>query len=194
MIFRSAITIILLIASTLALADDALDLSLNNNAIAFEFSASTGALMQKNANFYIGMLYDGDTLNSLVDAGLLVKGDAGDSGFALSLGAKILAGSIHNDVPGTTEYVSALVIGGELGYAFPAAKNLSVALDLYAAPTIMTFADASGANQWALRLEYEVNQGAKVYAEYRGTNFAITSTGNTVTLESGNYMGLKLAF
>jgi len=45
-----------------------------------------------------------------------------------------------------------------------------------------------------LHADYEVNTGTKVYVEYRETNFGITATGQTATLDSGTYLGIKLAF
>jgi hypothetical protein len=192
MMFRRIVSVFLLIASPAAFAD-ALDISLNNNAAAFSFSTTAGALIQGNSDIHVGMLYN-ESMNTLVDAGLLVKGDEGDaSGLSLSVGAKVLVGMIKN-YSTQTENVAAIVIGGELAYVFPEAKQLSAAFHYFAGPKITSFGDANRANQWGLSLNYEVGQGTKVYVEYREANFGITTTGQTATLDSGTYLGVKLSF
>lgn len=187
------ITVFLLCASPLAFGD-AMDISLNNNAIAASYSLSAAALIQGNSDVHVGALYN-DSMNSLGDIGLLVKGDDGESAdMSLAVGAKALVGMIKNYIPGTTQNVGAIVIGGELSYVFPAVKQLSAGFYYFAGPKITTFGDANRANQWGLHLDYEVSPGTKVYVEYREVNFGITSTGLTATLDSGTYMGVKLAF
>jgi len=193
MTLKRIITLFMLFASPLAFSD-AFDISLNNNAIAATYSLSAAALIQGNSDVNAGILYN-DSMNSLADVGLLVKGDDGEAAdISLAVGAKALVGMIKNYIPGTTQNVGAIVIGGELSYAFPAAKQLSAGFYYFAGPKITTFGDASRANQWGLHLDYEVSPGTKVYVEYRETNFGITSTGLTATLDSGTYMGVKLTF
>ena len=193
MMFRRIFTVFLLIASPSVFAD-ALDIKLNNNTAAFSFSTPAGALVQGNSDFHVGVLYN-DSMNSLGDFGMLVKGDEGDvPGLTLAVGAKGLVGMIRDYIPGTTENVAALVIGGELGFGFPAAKQLSMAIDYFAGPKIMAFGDANRANQLGIHADFEVSPGTKVYIEYSETNFGITNTGQTAKLNGGTYLGVKLTF
>lgn len=193
MILTRAIPLFLLFACSSVFADS-LDISLNNNAIAASYSTSAAALIQGNSDVQAGILYN-DSMNSLADVGLLVKGDEGDgTDMTLAVGAKALVGMIKNYIPSTTQNVGAVVIGGELGYIFPAAKQLSAGFYYFAGPKITTFGDANRASQWGLHLDYEVSPGTKAYVEYRETNFGITATGHTATLDSGTYLGVKLSF
>jgi predicted porin len=178
----------------LAIAD-ALDISLNNNAAAFKYSVAAGALIQGNSDFNFGLLYN-DSMSTLAEAGLMVKGDdGGDSpGLTLAVGAKALFAMIKNYQPGNTQNAAAIVIGGELAYAFPAVKQLSAGFYYFAGPKITTFGDANRANQWGLHADYEVAPGTKAYIEYREVNFGITSTGQTATPDNGTYLGVKLSF
>ena len=190
---RLITALLLLIACPLAVADS-LDMSLNNNAVAFTLNTSAASLVSGNTDLHLGLLYN-DSMNTLADAGLIVKADEGDtSEMTLAVGTKVLVGIIKNYMPGTTQNVDAVVIGGELGYVFPAVKQLSAAFDYFVGPKISTFGDANRANQWGLHLDYEVSPGTKAYVEYRETNFGITSTGQTAALDSGTYVGVKLAF
>ena len=191
--FRYIFLTILLLAAPVAFAD-ALDISLNNDAVAFKYDTSAGGVIQGNTDVFVGMLYNGTSMNSMAEAGMLVKGDESDSGATLGVGAKVLAGTIKNYMPGTTLNVASIVIGGEIGYVFPTVKQLSVAFFYFGGPTITTFGDANRADQWGLHADYEVSQGAKIYVEYTETNFGITSTGKTAALDSGTYVGVKLAF
>ena len=191
--FTRALSLLLFFTSPLALAD-AFDISLNNNAIAASYSLSAAALIQGNSDVNAGILYN-DSMNSLADIGLLVKGDDGEgAAMTLGVGAKALVGMIKNYIPGTTQNVGAIVIGGELGFAFPAAKQLSAGFYYFAGPKITTFGDANRANDWGLHLDYEVSPGTKVYIEDREVNFGIISTGQTATLDSGTYMGVRMTF
>lgn len=193
MMFRRIVTILFFISSSLAYAD-ALDISLNNNAVAVAYDFSAGAVVQGNSEFHVGATYN-DSMNSLAEAGLMVKGDEGDSsGATLAVGAKAIAGMIKNYVPGTTQNVGAVAIGGELGFVAPAAKQLSLGFYYFGGPKITTFGDANRASQWGLHGDYEVSPGTKVYLEYRQTDFGITATGQTATVDSGTYLGVRLAF
>jgi predicted porin len=194
MIYIRAIAVLLMTASPLAFSD-ALDVSLNNNAVAFKYGASAAGLIQGNADIRLGALYNGNSMNSLGEAGLLVKADDGDSQEAtLAVGVKALTGVIKDAIPNTTLNVGAVVVGGELSYAFPAAKQLSAAFYFFTSPKIITFGDSNRANQWGMHLDYEVSPGTKVYVEYREANFGITSTGKTAMLDGGTYMGINAAF
>jgi predicted porin len=191
--FRRIITVILLLASPAVFAD-ALDISLNNNAAAFKYNVAAGALIQGNSDFHVGLLYN-DSMNTMADVGLLVKGDEGDSpGFTLAVGAKTVVAMIKNFIPGTTQNVAAIEIGGEINYAFPAAKQLSAAFYYFAGPKITTFGDANRSNTWGLRGDYEISPGTKVYVEYREANFGIVTTGTTAAVDRGTYFGVKLSF
>jgi predicted porin len=190
MIFRF-IPIFLLVASPLVMADS-LDVSFNNDALAFKYSSAMAALIQGNSDLQFGLLYN-DAMNSLADVGLLIKGDDSDSGMTITVGTSLIAGMIKNYAPGTTQNVESIVIGAELGYIFPVAKQISIAFYYFAGPQITTFGDADRANQWGAHLDYEVNAGTRVYFEYRQTDFRITATGLTATVDSGTYMGVKLA-
>ena len=193
MIRRLIISVLLLMISPLAFADT-LDLSLNNNAVSINYISSAAGLMPSNADLQAGFLYN-DSMNTLANAGLIVKADGADTtDLTLAVGTKVLVAMIKNYTAGTTQNVGAIVIGAELAYTPPAAKQVSAALYYFAGPHITTFGDADRANQWGAHVDFEVNPGTKVYAEYRETNFGITATGQTATVDSGLYVGLKLSF
>jgi len=192
--FRIAIIVALLIFHPFVLANS-FDFSFNNNAGALKYSVPAGAAIpiQGNTDFQAGILAN-KANNYLLEAGLLVKGDMGeDAGGWLAVGAKALAGIIHNYLPGKTQNVGALTIGGELGFIFPAEKKFSVAFYDYFGPGAATFGDADRAYQWGAHLDYNLNSGAKIYFEYRETDFRMISTRQSATLDSGTYVGIRLA-
>lgn len=189
---RSLITIFLLVVSPMAFSG-ALDLSVSNNAAALQYDSSNAGESKAGSNFQVGMLYNESSMNSLADAGLMVKGEE-NTGFVLAVGAKALFGVIKNYVPGTTLDATAITIGGEVKYIVPADKQLSAAIYYFGSSQVVTFGDANRADQWGLRLNYEVSQGTKIYVEYREADFGIKSTGQTAVLDNGAYVGVRLAF
>ena len=189
---RKLMTVLMFIATPLAFSGS-LDLSVNNNAAELQFDTSAVGNSKGNSDIHVGVLYNSSSMNILADAGLLVKGE-GDTGFIIALGAKALAGEIKNYEPGTTLNVTALAIGGEVKYVFPAARQLSAALYYFGAPQIVTFGDANRADQWGVNLDYEVAHETKIYVEYRESDFGVKSTGETATLDNGAYVGVRLAF
>jgi predicted porin len=191
--FRVAIFFILLISHPVAFGS-AIDFSFNNEAGALKIISPAGSTLpiQGNANFQVGMLAN-KVNNYLLEAGVVVKGEQGEDARGwLALGAKALAGIIQNYPPGNTQTAQSIMIGGELGFVFPAAKRFSIAVYDYFGPSITTFSDADRAYQWGLHLDYDLNSGAKVYVEYRETDFRMTSTKQSATLDSGTYAGIKL--
>jgi hypothetical protein len=191
--FRVAIFIVLLISHPMAFGN-AIDFSFNNEAGALKIITPAGSTLpiQGNADFQVGLLAN-KVNNYLLEAGVVVKGEQGEGARGwLALGAKAVAGIIHNYPRGTTQNAESLMIGGELGFVFPAAKRFSIALYDYFGPGITTFSDADRAYQWGLHLDYDLNSGAKVYVEYRETDFRMTSTRQSATLDGGTYVGIKL--
>ena len=192
--FRVVIAVVLLFFHTLSFGNS-FDFSFNNDAGALKIFTPVGSTLpiQGNANFHGGFLAD-KVNNYILEAGLEVKGEQGeDAGGWLALGAKALVGIIHNYPPGTTQITESIMIGGDLGYVFPAARRFSVAFYDYFGPGATTFSDADRAYQWGMHLDYDLNSGAKIYVEYREADFRMTATRQNTTLDSGTYVGIKLA-
>jgi hypothetical protein len=190
---RIAIVVVLLISIPFAFGDT-FEFSFNNDAGTLKYGIPAGAAIpiQGNSDFQFGMLANKYN-NYLFEAGLLVKGEMGeDAGGWLAVGSKALAGIIHNYIPGKTQNVGAITIGGELGFIFPAAKKFSVAFYDYFGPGAATFGDADRAYQWGAHIDYDLNSGSKIYLEYREADFRIISTKQSTTLDSGTYAGIRL--
>jgi hypothetical protein len=192
--FRIALVFVLLFSNPAAFGNT-FEFSFNNEAGALKYSfPAEGAIpIQGNSDFQIGVL--GNKFNNyLLEADLMVKGEMSeDSAGWLTIGGKALAGVIHNYQPGKILNVGALAIGGELGFIIPAAKKFSVAFYDYFGPGAATFGDADRAYQWGAHVDYDLNSGAKIYFEYRETDFRIKNTGQSATLDGATYVGIKLA-
>jgi hypothetical protein len=192
---RIAFITVLLISSSAAFGN-IFDFSFNNSAGALKYNRPLDSAIpfHGDAIFQTGLLID-KVNNFILDVGVVVNGDRGeDAGGWLSIGTKALVGSIQNYLPGTTQNVASLMLGGELGYTFPAATRYSVAFYDYFGPSATTFGDANRAYQWGAHLDYDLNSGAKIYCEYREADFQITTTKQTTMLDSGAYVGIRLMF
>jgi hypothetical protein len=189
MIFRIAIALVFLVSSSLTFGNT-FDFSFNDSAGALKYTAAIPN--HENADFEGGALAD-KANNNLFEAGIMLKGEPNENAAGwLALGGKALAGLIHNYQPGTTLNAESLMIGGELGYIIQANKRYSVAFYDYLGPGATTFGVANRAYQWGGHLDYDLNSGAKLYVEYRETDFRITATGQSATLDSGIYVGIKV--
>ncbi len=170
---------------------DALDVNLNNTAVQFKYSASIRSLNKSNSEFHVGALYN-DSKNTCADIGVMVKGENNSvPGMSIGVGIKALTGSIHYGP--FTNSMSAIAIGGEVGYTIPTAKQIAILGEYFAGPKITTFGDAERFNQFSLRLEYEVIPQTKAYIGYREINFGIKAGGGAM-LDSGWNAGVKVSF
>lgn len=188
--FLRFFTISLFAMSQTALAD-ALDVNLNNNTAAFKYSASVRSLNKANSEIHVGALYN-DSKNTFADIGVLVKGENNSvPGMSIGVGVKALTGSIHYGP--FTRNMSAIAIGGEVGYTIPTAKQIAIVGEYFAGPKITTFGDAERFNQFGLRLEYEVIPQTRAYIGYREINFGIKANDSSM-LDSGWHAGVRISF
>ena len=187
MLLGRLITVILLAYSSVASAGS-VDVNMSNHAAEFQLGISTGG----NGEIQTGFLYN-DQGGGLVDAGLVVNG-GGDSDAASGVtgggGVKVIAGRLQQT--GTNYYVSAIAIGGQVGYTFPAAPSVSLAGEYFVAMKITSFGDTDRYNQFSFRLEFGPPH-AKVFVGYREITFDIIGVGNVYPDKSG-YTGVMFTF
>ena len=175
----------LLIASGLASATT-LDLSLNNDAVALDFSTrlsdselNLGAGLlhhQDNGDAYYGSIFVADNVNK--QAGLL----AGVGGRVYYLDAD------KRDASGT-----AVGLGGFVNWEIPSVTNLSIRSDLYYAPDVLAFDEVKKYLDFSARIQYRIIEQAWIYAGYRNTELK-PSKGSNVKLDEGGHLGILLWF
>lgn len=141
----------------------------------YEFGALTGE--QRGVRFTQG------------HAGMLVTGDAGarDANVNAGLGGRIVLLDAE-DVSG-----GALQLGGTIEARLPAFNRLGLIAYLYGSPNASTFGDFDSFLEYAIDADYQVLQGASIYAGYRQLKVGLDG-GGRYTVDNGFHLGLRLNF
>lgn len=191
----------LLFISPAAFADS-LNVNLNNNAAQFQFNSSASDFIEGNSELHAGVVYN-DNSNMFIDAGLMVRGggeEEGAPGLSVGVGVKGVFGSIQPaaGVVGSASTVSGIGVGGELTFALPTTTRVAFVAEYFAAPKIMSFADAQRFNQFGVRVEFEVSPQARVYVGYREIGFGVRNpvagASGSLMLDSGTHLGVIVSF
>ncbi len=130
----------------------------------------------------------------LASFGLAVIGDAGVQAWDLKagLGARIYAGQIDADPDDVTGF--GVGLGGEFSLRFPQMNRLGLSSRFYYAPDILAFNDVAEIIDFALRVEYEVLRNANLYLGYRVVRAESDDTGDSVDIDRGVNVGLRINF
>lgn len=190
MLSRNIIAFSLLTFATTAIADT-IDLNLRNSSAQVQYSAAMGRAALGKTELHFGALYsDYDNAhNTFGDVGIAVKDEVGSKapGFSVGVGIKGLAAHTQ----GTNE--SGVAIGGLVSYSPPSLSRMSLVGQLYFAPDITTFGDASRYGEAVAQLEFEVIPNAAAYIGYRNIKFDLKN-GPNATVDEGAYIGVRMSF
>ncbi len=140
--------------------------------------------------FSMGVLFN-DSDEYVAETGLLVVDEAGSKapGLTIGLGGKLYGASS----PGME--LMALGLGGKLRYNLPALnKRLTLGLDLFYAPSIVTYLDAERFSEGAVRLEYAVLRQASLFVEGRQYRTKLDGVKDSVDIGEGGRLGLEINF
>jgi len=172
---------------------DMLDVNLNNNAAQFQFSTANSVNSQGKADIHAGLYYNNNK-SLLVNAGIMVNNGLETApGTIVGVGMEAVAANLK-DNPGITSNATALALDALLRYSPPSASHVGIAGELHYAPRILTFGDAERYTQAMIRVEYELAPSSVIYAGYRRTSFGIKNSVPADELDSGLYVGFKIAF
>lgn len=167
-----------------ALADTAL-IDINNDAFSFEYDVTN---LSEQLNFSAGVLHHKDD-GQLYSIGANVEGPAiQNSEFYGSLGLKAYYADLDSGVKG-----SAIGIGGFLNYSIYEVEGLSVQVDAYYAPSVLSFSDIDNLIDFSAKVLYRVIENGSVYLGYRKANIDIEDAGDD-DLDKGFHVGLAISF
>jgi hypothetical protein len=171
-----------------AMAQD-VDLNLNGDTVQVQYTTQiTGvAHFNNGAVNASGLVSSND--DYLLGAGVRVTGSAGTGspGLDVGVGAKLFGGGVDN------HGVMALALNGLARYSPPSVPRLGIRGDLYYAPDIVTFIDASSYFQGEVRVEYEVLPESFIYVGFRRLQIDIKGR-STATVDSGGHIGIQIHF
>lgn len=189
--FKHLLVAVLLMAASPQLVGQELDVNLSNDSALFRYIShhAGGGAFGGRTETDLGFLYttDDDVLGM---AGIQVVGEAGSGspGLDAGLGLKAFAATAGNDD------IFALTLGGQIQYRPPLLNNrLSLGLEGFYSPDIVTYWDAESFGFFAGRVAYEILPQASAYLGYRKVRTDL-ETGGKFTIESGGHVGVSLAF
>lgn len=174
---------VLLAAASLSAAAGSVDVNLSNDTIEGKFYANAGA-----ADWTFGGLYNRDTKDGALNAGLLATGDSAFGNSRIEGG---VGGKVYSVKAGSGDVI-ALALGGQLRW-FPG--NGSFALGVYAfyAPHVVTLLDGERFFDVGVRAEVEVIRNSFVYIGYRQVQAELDNN-NKVDVDKGAFIGLQIKF
>lgn len=178
-------------ASCIAAPAAAQDLDINLNGQTVELGVSKqvhgpGAL-NSGAVDVSGLFTSKNDYLAGIGARVMGQAGSGSPGLEVGVGAKLFGGSVDSNG------VAALTLNGAVRYSPPPLPRLAVGVNVYYAPSIVTFADANYYFQGEVRVAYEILPRSYVYVGYRDLRVGITGPGDK-TVDSNVLVGIKLHF
>ena len=133
-----------------------------------------------------GFLYNQNG-DSLVNAGLLVRGESVSVPMIVSIGARAYLSKVK------TYDVGAIAIGGDLLFVPESWGGLGAGVYYYTAPGVVSFSDAAGLSEYGVYVNFQLTPQARIAVGYQEINVSIKNAAD-VTLDKGAYFGLNLSF
>lgn len=125
----------------------------------------------------------------LLGTGLRLQGDAGTGspGLRVGMGARLFGGRVKK------KGAMALALDGMVQYNPPPLSRLAIGAQLYYAPGVLSFIDATSLLQATMRVGYEVLPDSYVYVGLRTIRVGISGV-SSKTVDSGLLAGLNIHF
>ena len=164
-----------------------LDLSFNSDAVR-AFYVHDFANRDLKSDF--GFLTDSDK-GEVINVSLFLTGAASDGENPLEGGLGARTGYVDGDGSGQEGFP--LAIGGYLKYTLQESNRISVRVDAWFAPDVLTLNDLEKYEDYSIRLAYNFLRQADVYvgARYVAGEF---DNGTNVTFDNGLNMGINIRF
>lgn len=163
-----------------------LDLNLNNDAVALDYSTqvekseiNVGAGLlhhQDNGDVYYGSFFVADNVNK-------------QNGLLAGIGGRFY----YVDADKSDDSGTALGIGGFINWDVPTVTNLSLRSDIYYAPDVLAFDDLEGYLDFSARVQYRIIEQAWLYLGYRNTE-AKTEAPGKAKIDEGGHLGVMIWF
>jgi hypothetical protein len=175
-----------LLLCTNAIANE-LDLSFNDDAVRGFFVYD---LESRNLAWDAGVVNNSDK-GIVVYGSLYVKGLASDGVNPLEAGLGGRTGWVDGEDSGQTGLP--LALGGYLKYTLPSFNRISVRVDAYYAPDVLTVQDLDEYEDYSIRVAYNLLRDADIYigARYVRGEF---DNDTDQTIDNGMHIGVNLRF
>ncbi|HIP13353.1 MAG TPA: hypothetical protein EYG97_02245 [Arcobacter sp.] len=182
-----------LVASTLLLGSNSIDLNLNNNTIAVggEFLLNEIYELNNDSNYYVTLNYlnseDKSPSESLLSAGVKVLNPyISDEGYKFGIGLKIVIADNYNSKDFLA--VPLLAFGN-----YNVNEKVTVDLDIAYAPSVLSFQDAEKFTSLQAKANYKIMENGLVYVGTRSITTKYTN-GAKIKYDTSLFLGYKVQF
>lgn len=183
--YRRLILLVTALLSSAAFAEE-INIQLSDETARFMYLTEAFGQDFGRLELEAGFLYNQDG-DSLVNAGLLVRGESVSVPLIVSIGAR----AYYADLSAYT--VAALAIGGDLLLSPESWGGLGAGLFYYSAPGVVSFADADGLTEYGVYVNFQITPQARIALGYQRIDASIVNAA-TVIVDKGAYFGLNLSF
>lgn len=162
---------------------DSFSADINNDAFKFEYKATnTSSNLDLNAS---ALVHDDD--GEIYAVGAQVEGRSlQQSNIEGALGGKLYYIDLEGDADG-----SAIGLGGFLKISIEQVPALSIQLEAYYSPRVLSFHDIEHHTDFAAKVLYRVLHNGSVYLGYRKANVDIEDAGDG-DVDEGLHIGMQL--
>ena len=137
-----------------------------------------------------GFLYH-ENGDSLVNAGLLVRGESVSVPLIVSIGGRAYYSQVTTP---TGDYdIGAITIGGDLLLSPESWGGFGLGGFFYTAPGVVAFGDADGLTELGVYANFQVTPQARMAIGYKEITASIENAGD-YEIDKGAYFGLNLSF
>jgi len=174
-----------LLMSNFASAEE-VNIQLSNDTARFMYLTEAFGQDFGRLELEAGFLYNqnGDTL---LNAGLLVRGESVSVPLIVSIGARAYYASLAQYT------VSAIALGGDLLLSPESWGGLGLGAFFYTAPGVVSFGDADGLTEYGIYVNFQITPQARIVGGFLQIDSSIKNV-STLVIDKGAYFGLNLSF
>lgn len=171
---------------------DMFNVQLSNNSGRFNYSTEVFGGQYGPVDLEMGLFFNQDS-DKMLHLGMAVRNDTLDNPLVISIGTRVYFGDVGNAPDQVHAKFAAIAIGGELLFIPDNLGGLGFGVYYYVAPSVVTYMDADGFNEYGVRLNYEITKQANVSLGYRKIKVDL-NTGSSQSVDSSVYFGIGLRF
>lgn len=185
---RKLVSILILSAFTVpAVHAASLELTLNDDVAQFLITSPGDRWGMDNTQLGAGILFNenDDVLGTL----RLMSTNRVSPSLRFGVGVQGYLGELDK----VDETASSIAVGGNVGLSLASQIPLSLVLEGWIAPNILSFGDTEKTKEWSARIEAAISRQAAVFVGYRKLEIEVENRGDYELDDSANF-GVRLTF
>ena len=182
---RIILLVTALLMSSTASAEE-FNIQLSNDTARFMYLTEAFGQDFGRLELEVGFLYD-ENENSLINAGLLVRGESVSVPLIVSIGARFYYADLG------PYSVGALAIGGDLLLSPESWGGFGLGGFYFTAPGVVSFLDATDLTEYGAYVNFQITPQARVALGYKYIEASIENAADII-IDDGGYFSLNLSF